>query len=97
MAKKRSVQHIRETVAALFQSLGMRDRYEENLAIAFWDRVVGEQISAHTRPLKVEEGILVVKVDDNTWRSELPFLAPEIIEKLNENVGKPAIKAIKFY
>ena len=97
MAKQKPARHIGDTVAALFQSLGLRERYEANLVIAFWDRVVGEQISARTRPQKVVDGVLMVKVDDNTWRSELPFLAPEIIEKLNESVGKATIKAIKFY
>jgi hypothetical protein len=38
-----------------------------------------------------------VKVDDDVWRNELTYFKRQIIEKLNEKLGKKTIKEIKFY
>ena len=76
----------------------MRERFEENLAIAYWDLCVGKNIARHTEPFKVvDNGILLVKVDDDSWRQELTFLKHQIIEKLNRQLGKKTIQEIKFY
>ena len=89
-------QHIRETIAAFLKSAGLKEKFDEHMAIAFWDRAVGENIARHTEPSKVVKGILFVKVDDNSWRHELTYFKHEIIQKLNDSVGKQAIKEIKF-
>lgn len=99
-SKKRSgggARHIRHTIIAFLKSAGLKDRYDENLAIAFWDSTVGELIAQHTEPKKVENGLLFVKVDEATWRNELTFHKFRIIKELNTKVGKTAIKDIKFY
>ena len=95
MAQKE--RHIRDSLLRLFKSLGMQDRFEENLAIAFWDTTVGKEIAQHTEPFKVAKGIMFVKVDNDVWRNELAFYKHEIIQKLNQKLGKRAIQEIKFY
>ena len=75
----------------------MRDRFDENLTIAFWDQVVGKEIAAVTEPKKIRDGILFVKVEQDVWRHELTFFKHEIIQKLNKKIGKRSLKEIKFY
>ena len=94
---KGRAQHIRQTIAAFLKSAGLKDRFDENMAIAFWDATVGEQIARHTEPRKVEKGLLFVKVNDNAWRTELMYHKFRIIKELNTKVGKTAITDIKFY
>ncbi|HQU70884.1 MAG TPA: DUF721 domain-containing protein [Calditrichia bacterium] len=93
----RGPQHIRQTIAAFLKAAGLKERFDENMAIAFWDSTVGETIAKFTEPRKVEKGMLMVKVTDNAWRTELMFHKFRIIKELNEKVGKAAIKDIKFY
>lgn len=98
MAKKyKSETHVRDVILAFFKSLGMKERFEENLAIAFWDASVGREIAQHTEPLKVVDGVMLVKVDSDVWRSELPYFKHEIIQKINQRIGKKAITEIKFF
>jgi predicted nucleic acid-binding Zn ribbon protein len=96
MAQTRD-KHVRDAILAFFKAAGLRERFEENLAIAFWDMCVGKEIARHTEPLKVSQGIIFVKVDNDVWRNELTYFKHEIIEKLNQKLGKKAIKEIKFY
>lgn len=97
MGRYDNTKHVRDTILAFFKAAGMQERFEENLAFAFWDNCVGKEIARHTDPHKVVKGILFVKVDNDVWRHELAFFKHEIIEKLNDKIGKKAITDIKFY
>lgn len=61
-----------------------------------WDKVVGEQIAAVTRPGYVKGKILYIFVRDSIWLQELIFLERMIIEKLNNKIGDNIIESIYF-
>lgn len=91
------VKSIKQVLGSFLRKAGLEERYEENLAIAFWDGAVGKEIARHTEPQKVSQGIVFVKVDTDVWRSELVYFKNEIIQRLNKKIGKKIIQEIKFY
>jgi predicted nucleic acid-binding Zn ribbon protein len=95
--KFRKEKPIRDILEKFFRSLGVEERLEENLAFAYWDSVVGKEIANHTEPEKIVKGTVMVKVDNDVWRNELSFFKHEIIQKLNQKIGKKIIQEIKFY
>lgn len=48
-----------------------------------WNEAVGDQVAEHVTPLKLDEGVLVVQVDDPAWATQVKFLAGTIIERLD--------------
>ena len=48
---------------------------------------VGPQVAEHVRPLKLDERVLVVEVDDPAWATQVKFLTPTIIERLASVAG----------
>ena len=52
-----------------------------------WPEAVGAQVAEHVRPLKLDEGMLVVEVDDPAWATQVKFLTPTIIERLRAVAG----------
>jgi predicted nucleic acid-binding Zn ribbon protein len=49
-----------------------------------WPEVVGERLAAHTRPLAVRDGSLVVAVDDPAWAPQIRFLEAEVVAKVRQ-------------
>jgi predicted nucleic acid-binding Zn ribbon protein len=49
-----------------------------------WEDAVGAQVAAHVTPLKLDDGVLVVEVDDPAWATQVRFLTPTIVERLDE-------------
>lgn len=47
-----------------------------------WDEAVGEQVAQHVKPVKLDDGVLVVEVDDPAWATQVKFLGPMITERL---------------
>jgi len=52
-----------------------------------WVDAVGPQVAEHVRPLKLDERVLVVEVDDPAWATQVKFLTPTIVERLREVAG----------
>jgi len=63
---------------------------------AVWDEVVGPSISKNAQPLWIKHGRLRVNVTDPIWLQELGFLKQNIKEKLNEKLGRDAVRVIEF-
>ncbi|GAB4365992.1 MAG: hypothetical protein Kow0042_05560 [Calditrichia bacterium] len=84
-------------IAKFLESIGIKEKIDENFAFVYWDSTVGKEISQKTEPIKIINGNLFVRVNDTVWRNELQFFKNDIIEKLNNKIGKRVIKDIKFY
>jgi predicted nucleic acid-binding Zn ribbon protein len=67
-----------------------------NVASVFdnWDVLVGEQVAAHVSPVRLQDGRLLVEVDDPTWATQMRFLESQIINRVSAR-SQVAITAIE--
>jgi hypothetical protein len=59
-----------------------------------WDQTVGKQIASKARPSRFSAGVLTVVVNSAPWMQQLNFMKRDIVERLNDHLGKPLIKEI---
>lgn len=52
-----------------------------------WGEIVGSHIAAHCTPVEFNDGILTVRTDSAAWATELRMLAPQLLAKLNAELG----------
>ena len=90
------MQQLKTAIKIFLRKSGLEKGVKQNTALLLWDEVVGENIAENTNPEKVEHGILLVTVENSSWRQELVFKKKEIIDKLNNKIGKKTIKDIRF-
>jgi hypothetical protein len=58
------------------------DKYERFIHVYLcWKRVVGDLLASRSHPVKLEQNILFVGVQNNTWMQELLLLKQDIISK----------------
>ena len=57
-----------------------------------WPRVMGETIKKLTRSIEVREGVLYVHVNSAALKTQLFENRFELIRKLNDAVGAPALR-----
>lgn len=75
---------------------GMKRKILEEKVLLLWDDIVGWPLKAHSRPVKVEMGRIVVNVDDPAWLLQMFSLKKEIMEGIEKEVGPGVIKDIYF-
>lgn len=81
-----------ELVDKMLKGLGLDERLQQYRALIIWEEVVGPQIAARTRPVRIREGVLEVNVDQPTWMQQLQLMKPKILVQLNAELGKTPVK-----
>ncbi|MBF0212721.1 MAG: DUF721 domain-containing protein [Magnetococcales bacterium] len=61
-----------------------------------WRLVVGGVLAAHSEPVRLQNGVLTVRVDSPVWMSELSFLTPELLKKLQEKLPSGGVTGLRF-
>ncbi len=62
---------------------------------ADWPGLVGEVIGAHSRPIEVTDGTLLIEVDDPAWASELGWLSEDLLARIRESLDTNEINEIR--
>ena len=69
---------------------------DEDEVKAVWKELAGEFIGAHTEPVSVKEGNLVLRVTQPAMRFHLEQMKPELLRKIRERFGTEKIKSVRF-
>ena len=90
------MEKLNTSIKTFLDNYGLEKGVKQNTAIAIWCEVVGDRVSKNTEPVSVEHGVITVSVSNPTWRQELLFKHQDIIQELNNRLGKNTIKEIRF-
>ena len=65
--------------------------------LSLWPKVVGSKLAKISRVIKLDNSILMIKVDSSIWRNEFYHIEEEIKNKYNAKLGCHKIKKILFF
>ena len=57
---------------------------------------MGENISAYTKEVSLQQDVLIVKLSSSVLRQELSYGKEKIVEMINKSLGKNKIQDIRF-
>ena len=81
----------------LMQQLGLSERLHETEVIDAWKSIVGGFIAAHSTPVSLREGVLVVRVLQPALHYQFEQISKcEILRKLKQRFGVKVIRDIRF-
>jgi len=90
----RKIARLSSSLDGLLRSYGFGSKLSEYRVFGKWDKAVGPAIALHARPLAVRGTKLALVVDSPAWMQQLSLMKPQLIEKVNQMLGRDAIKDI---
>jgi predicted nucleic acid-binding Zn ribbon protein len=63
---------------------------------AAWTQALGERLAEVATPVSERAGTLTVECVDGVWTQELDLMQDQLLERLREELGERAPKALKF-
>ncbi|MFB7913670.1 DUF721 domain-containing protein [Streptomyces sp. NPDC056061] len=64
-----------------------------------WPQIVGDDLANHCVPLRYDEDpderVLTVQCDSTAWATQLRLLAPQLVARLNADLGAGTVRMIK--
>lgn len=83
-----------QAIAEFARSRGLERRLREGDLFRLWPEIVGPRIARRAKLIRLRRGRLVIECSDAVWRTELQFLKPELLEKIQRIVGEGVVKEI---
>ncbi len=80
----------------MLKSLHLDRMLAEQPAVELWPQAAGEAIAQHARALTIDNGVLTVAVDGAGWLTQLVYLRPELVRRLNALAGRQLVSDIRF-
>ena len=85
-----------DAISSFIENQGFETKLNEGDVLRLWSEIAGPAISEKTDPVKIENGILQVKVEESMWRNELVYMEKDFRIKINSAIGKNVLKKIVF-
>src|ERR1700712_2409842 len=60
-----------------------------------WAEIVGAEVADHCEPVSLVDGELVLRAESTAWATQLRMLAPQIVAKINREVGHGSVLRIR--
>lgn len=96
LAKPSRLQRIDEIIPRALKKRHVPYQAEDRRLCEIWEKAVGAEIAAQSRPGYVKRDTLFVRVANSVWMQQLHFLKADIIGKVNAHMEKPSLKDIRF-
>jgi predicted nucleic acid-binding Zn ribbon protein len=84
-----------ESLNRVARALGGGDSSVMTVVFRNWEAAVGPAIAEHAQPLSLRNAVLVVGVTEPAWATQLRFLTPEILARLEEAAGRSVAERIE--
>ncbi len=60
-----------------------------------WDEAVGPTVAEHARPIALDDGRLLVEVDQPGWATQLRYLSGTVLERLSDAIGPGIVRSLE--
>ena len=84
-----------EAMDRLVESKGWTTDINVHTLLARWSTLVGSVNAAHSHPESYADTILTVRTESTVWATSLRSIAPQLVARLNEQLGDGTVTRIK--
>ncbi len=86
---------LRAALESLLDDLGSAPVQETASLLSRWPEIVGNDLAAHTQPVGVRHGVLVVQADDPAYADHLSWNERQLVTRLAGVLGEGVVTALQ--
>ena len=81
----------------LMKARGWEKPKAEATVFGAWEKVVGPDIAKHSRPVKLDDGVLTVEAESTAWATQLRLLAGTLLKNIAAQVGDNVVTRLNIH
>jgi predicted nucleic acid-binding Zn ribbon protein len=94
--RQSKIKTLGEVLKLYVQAFKMEEKLSEAQIVKVWNDMVGQQLKAYIREVKVYNKVLFVYINSSVMRNELNFRKMDYLKMISDKVGKENINDIIF-
>jgi predicted nucleic acid-binding Zn ribbon protein len=84
-------------IQRLVEDRGWEKPTAEATVLGSWDRLVGEEIASHCRPVGLRDGELTLQAESTAWATQLRMLTGKILGAIKSELGAGVVTKIRVH
>ena len=84
-----------EAMDRLVEAQGWATEISVRTLLARWSSLVGSVNAAHSQPESYADSVLTVRAESTVWATSLRSVAPQLLARLNDQLGQGTVTGIK--
>ncbi len=81
----------------LMKARGWERPKAEATVFGAWEKVVGPDIAKHSRPVKLDAGVLTVEAESTAWATQLRLLAATLLRNIAKEIGHNVVTRLNIH
>jgi predicted nucleic acid-binding Zn ribbon protein len=81
----------------IMKARGWEKPKAEATVFGAWERVVGADIAKHSRPVRLDDGVLTVEAESTAWATQLRLLAASLLRNIAKEVGHNVVTKLNIH
>lgn len=86
-----------EILEKYFSRCGLKRRLAEQRILDSWKKIVGKGIAEQAQPLRIQNGVLQVRVSNSVWMQQLQFMKGMILQRVREETDAAGLEEVRFF
>jgi predicted nucleic acid-binding Zn ribbon protein len=86
-----------DVLGRLMKARGWEKPKAEATVFGAWEKVVGPEIAKHSRPVKLDGGVLTVEAESTAWATQLRMLAASLLRSIAAEVGHNVVTKLNIH
>lgn len=84
-------------IERIMKQRGWQKPAAEAKVFGAWEKVVGPDIAQHSRPVKLDAGVLTVEAESTAWATQLRLLAGNLLKSIAAQVGHNVVTRLNIH
>jgi predicted nucleic acid-binding Zn ribbon protein len=81
----------------LMKQRGWQKPAAEATVFGAWEKVVGPDVAKHSRPVKLDAGVLTIEAESTAWATQLRLLAGNLLKRIAAEVGNNVVSRLNIH
>ncbi|WP_312034573.1 DciA family protein [Actinoplanes sp. TBRC 11911] len=81
----------------LVRARGWERPKAEAMVFGAWEKVVGPDVAKHSRPVKLDAGVLTVEAESTAWATQLRLLTARLLKIIAAEVGHNVVTRLNIH
>ena len=90
----KNTHNVGDIIRKLMKNPKLAGKLDELDALSLWDDLMGDALMKYITGRKIYKGTLYVKLKSAPMRNELSYKKTELLQQINNRLGKPFLKDI---
>lgn len=96
MSRSENEETLGNAIERLLKAYGLEEGYYAAAIVTHWEKLMGPAVARRTQSIKIQNGVLIVKIESAALRQELSYSKDKIMTTINKELGLRIIKSVEL-